>query len=49
MKRSAREERRNWLENRAAAEEKAAKKGKNYSRSCLAIPRQEQENGRDKK
>ena len=34
VKRSAREER------RSAAEEKAAEKGKNYSRSCSALPSQ---------
>ena len=40
VKRSAREERRNSLERRSAAEEKAAEKGKNYSRSCSALPSQ---------
>ena len=40
VKRSAREERRNWLEKRAAREEKAAEKGRNYSRSCSASPSQ---------
>ena len=40
MKRSAREVRRNWLENMAAAEEKAAEKGRNYSRSFSALPSQ---------
>ena len=40
VKWSAREERRNWLEKRAAAEEKAAEKGGNYSRSCSALPSQ---------
>ena len=37
---SAREERRNWLEKRATAAEKAAEKGRNYSRSCSALPSQ---------
>ena len=38
VKRSAREDWRNWLEKRAAAAEKAAAKGRNYSRSCSALP-----------
>ena len=37
VKMSAREERRNRLEKRAAAEEKAAEKGRNYSRRCSAL------------
>ena len=40
MKRSTREDWRNWFEKRAAAEEKAAAKGRNYSRSCSALPGQ---------
>ena len=49
MKRRARKDWRNWLEKRAATEEKAAAKGRNYSRSCSALPSQQQENGRDEK
>ena len=43
MKRSAREDWRNWLEKRAAAAEKAATKGRNYSRNCSALPSQKTE------
>ena len=40
MRRSAREDWRNWLAKRAAAAETAAEKGRNYSRSCSALPSQ---------
>ena len=40
VKRSAREDWRNWLEKRAATEEKAAAKGRNYSGSCSPLPSQ---------